>query len=46
MDSEQCFDTLTFSHQLYDDTSRQLEFSATSVAEAEEWQRLVGESMM
>lgn len=32
-------DTLAFSHQLYRDTPRQLAFQATTVAEAEVWQR-------
>lgn len=38
MRSEQCLDTLDFSHKLYDDTPRELEFRSTSVAEAEKWQ--------
>ncbi|MCE2413937.1 acetylxylan esterase [Candidatus Poribacteria bacterium] len=36
---EQARDTLAFSHQLYAETPRQLAFQATSIAEAEVWQR-------
>ncbi len=39
MDAKKYFDTLVFSHKLYDDTPRELEFQSTSVAEAEKWQR-------
>lgn len=38
MHHEQYRDTLAFSHLLYADTPRQLEFQATNVAEAEQWQ--------
>ena len=41
MHNEQHLDTLTFSHQLYDEMPRELEFQATTVAEAEEWQRVL-----
>ena len=36
---EQERDTLAFSHQLYAETPRQLAFQATSITEAEVWQR-------
>ncbi len=39
MHTKQKRDTLAFSHQLYDETSRQLAFQATTVAEAEAWQQ-------
>ena len=38
MHNQQYLDTLTFSHQLYDEIPRELEFRATTVAEAEAWQ--------
>ena len=41
MHNEQHLDTLTFSHQLYDEMPRELEFRATTVAEAAEWQRVL-----
>ncbi len=41
MSSEQYLDTLDFSHQLYAEIPRELEFRATTVAEAEEWQRVL-----
>ena len=46
MHSEQCLDTLVYSHTLYDDTPRELEFSATNVAEAEEWQGVLREKLI
>ena len=39
MPYEQERDTLAFSHRLYAETPRQLAFQATSLTEAEVWQR-------
>ncbi len=41
MHNEQSFDTLAFSHQLYKDSPRELEFNASCIAEAEKWQSIL-----
>lgn len=39
MQTDKFLDTLEFSHQLYDETLQQLEFSATTLPEANLWQK-------
>ena len=46
MHSGQYLDTLVYSHQLYDETPRELEFRATSQSEAEEWQLVLREKLI
>ncbi len=46
MHNEQHFDTLTFSHQLYDEIPRELAFRATTIAEAEAWQQVLREKLI
>ncbi len=46
MHNKQYLDTLTFSHQLYDNTPRELEFSETTLPEAETWQQVLREKLI
>ena len=46
MHTERHLDTLAFSHHLYDETPRELEFRATSQNEAEEWQHVLREKLI
>lgn len=46
MQNTQHLDTLTFSHQLYDNTPRELAFKAKSLSEAVEWQGILREKLI
>ncbi len=46
MHNQQHLDTLAFSHHLYDETPRELEFRATSQSEAEAWQHVLREKLI
>ena len=46
MHNQQHLDTLAFSHHLYDETPRELEFRATSLSEAEAWQHVLREKLI